>query len=67
MLMRSSTAACWIAANAGTAYQQNGVADIYSNFGITSQDINNLSGTAVAGVVTNNNNVWIHRSSGLVP
>jgi hypothetical protein len=54
-------------ANAGTAYQQNGVADIYSNFGITSQDINNLSGTAVAGVVTNNNNVWIHRGSGLCP
>ena len=52
-------------ANAMSAYQGSGVADIYSSFGITSQDINNLSGSAVDGVVTSNNNVWIHRSSGL--
>ena len=54
-------------ANAPTAFQRPGVADIYSDFGITSQDINDLSNTAVAGVVTNNNNVWIHRGSGLCP
>lgn len=29
--------------------------------------MNNLSSTAVEGVVTNNNNVWIHRSSGMCP
>lgn len=53
--------------NAASAYQGSGVADIYSDFGITSQDMNNLSNTAIAGVVTNNNNVWIHRSSGMCP
>lgn len=52
---------------ATSAYQRDGVADIYSNFGISSQDMNNLSSTAVEGVVTNNNNVWIHRSSGQCP
>jgi hypothetical protein len=53
--------------NASAAYQRSGVADIYSNFGITSRDMSNLSSAAVEGVVTNNNNVWIHRSSGLCP
>lgn len=54
-------------ANAASAYQRSGVADIFSNFGITSQNINDLSSNAVTGVVTDNNNVWIHRSSGLCP
>jgi len=53
--------------DAASAYQRTGVADIYSNFGITSADMDDLSGTGVAGVVTNNNNVWIHRGSGLCP
>ncbi len=46
---------------------QSGVAQIYSSFGISMQDINNMRNTAVEGVVTNKNNVWIHRSSGLCP
>ena len=54
-------------AEASSAYQRSGVSDIYSSFGITSQDISQLSANAVSGVVTNNNNVWIHRGSGLCP
>jgi hypothetical protein len=46
---------------------QAGVAEIYSNFGISMQDINNMRNGAVKGVVTNKNNVWIHKSSGLCP
>lgn len=53
--------------NASAAFQRSGVADIYSAFGITSQDMTNLSNNAVEGVVTDNNNIWIHRSSGLCP
>jgi hypothetical protein len=48
-------------------YQNTGVAPIYNHFGISSQDINDFSNVAVEGVVTNNNNVWIKRSSGLCP
>jgi hypothetical protein len=53
--------------DASSAYQRSGVSDIYADFGISSQDMSSLSDTAVSGVVTNNNNVWIHRSSGLCP
>jgi hypothetical protein len=54
-------------ASANSAFQRSGVADIYSSFGINAQNMDNLTNTAVAGVVTDKNNVWIHRSSGLCP
>lgn len=51
--------------------QNAGVMQIFGAFGISSQDIkdnfDNSAPDAVEGVVTNNNNVWIHRSSGLCP
>lgn len=53
--------------DASSAYQRSGVSDIYTDFGISSQDMSDLSQTAVQGVVTNNNNVWIYKSSGLCP
>ena len=46
---------------------QAGAAEIYSSFGISTQDINNMRNAAIEGVVTNNNNVWIHRDSGQCP
>jgi hypothetical protein len=46
---------------------QTGATEIYASFGISAQDINNMPNTAVEGIVTNKNNVWIHRSSGLCP
>lgn len=48
-------------------YDNAGVAEIYSNFGISQQDVNNMRNTAVEGTVTNKNNVWISKSSGLCP
>lgn len=51
--------------------QNAGVMQIFGAFGISSQDIkdnfDNSAPDAVEGVVTNKNNVWIHRSSGLCP
>jgi hypothetical protein len=46
---------------------QSGAAQIYAAFGISSQDLANMSSTAIEGTVTNNNNVWINRSSGMCP
>lgn len=46
---------------------QAGAMEIFSAFGISAQDISNIENTAVEGIVTKNNNVWIHRSSGLCP
>jgi len=50
-----------------TRYQNAGVADIYSSFGISASDISSARNSAVEGVVTNNDNIWIYRSSGLCP
>jgi hypothetical protein len=47
-------------------FNDSGVSDIFGQFGISSSDINNC-GNMVEGVVTNRNNVWIHRSSGQCP
>jgi hypothetical protein len=46
---------------------QAGTLQIFSAFGITSEDISNISSTSVNGVVTSNNMVWIRRESGQCP